>query len=645
MSKNYKLTTILLFFSSLLGFAQTDITFQVDFGATDPPAGKEFKIGGQLPGTTGFNGTLVALTDVDDDGIYTGTLTVSNAGRLLFRLAQADTGSTGFGGGFSWVSDINSLSCSLLEKEASNYKTNVIPGVDKTLSFVNNQCISEVITWNNSATTNDWNTPANWVGGVVPSANNSVLINEGTASTNYPTVTSGSVNVRNIVMQNQTSLIVNNGATFSGEIMYRRFLPGSGNWFSLASPFNNERIESFLFRNPILDNTGATKKGLAPYDNTQTDVNLRWAYTNAASTGDLTSGKGYIVQRSSAGFVEFIGNLNTSTVSTNVSVGAGTAFNFIGNPYTSYLNSQMLLEAYGGGAGSVADIIDKTIWVWDGANATYVSRVAAQAFRVAPTQGFFVRAKASGTLDFDLSNQAHAISLTFQKQAPKTEIKLVVDNGSVKRQMNLLYLESASKGFDNGSDGELFNGSVDSFELYSHLLNNSNDKKYQVQSLPNKGYQSMVVPIGLKVAANSKITFSAETLNFPENLSVLLEDRLDNTFTDLKEIDSQYSFTASTALDGTGRFYIHTVSKSILSTLNESLENVNIYTTNNLLKVSGLSESDASIKIYNILGKEVFNSSLKTDNNQISLPKLSSGVYIVRLNSTKGKLTRKIVLK
>jgi hypothetical protein len=155
----------------------------------------------------------------------------------------------------------------------------------------------------------------------------------------------------------------------------------------------------------------------------------------------------------------------------------------------------------------------------------------------------------------------------------------------------------------------------------------------------------MVVPIGLKVAANSTITFSAETLNFPENLSVLLEDRLDNTFTDLKEIDSQYSFTASTALDGTGRFYIHTVSKSILSTLNESLENVNIYTTNNLLKVSGLSESDASIKIYNILGKEVFNSSLKTDNNQISLPKLSSGVYIVRLNSTKGKLTRKIVLK
>jgi hypothetical protein len=60
----------------------------------------------------------------------------------------------------------------------------------------------------------------------------------------------------------------------------------------------------------------------------------------------------------------------------------------------------------------------------------------------------------------------------------------------------------------------------------------------------------------------------------------------------------------------------------------------------------GLQQGDIKIKLFNILGKQVLNSSFKTNGvKDISLPNLATGVYIVHLETEAGILNKKIVLE
>ena len=157
----------------------------------------------------------------------------------------------------------------------------------------------------------------------------------------------------------------------------------------------------------------------------------------------------------------------------------------------------------------------------------------------------------------------------------------------------------------------------------------------------------MVIPIGLIVDANKEISFSAEALNLPADINVYLEDRLTNTFTRLDEANSSYKVTSDVVLDGIGRFYIHTKTSSALSVDTVNMDNISIYKTNNSnLRVVGISQGKASIKLYSILGKQVFENSFTSNGVQdITLPALSSGIYIVQLETETGSLNKKITLE
>ena len=156
----------------------------------------------------------------------------------------------------------------------------------------------------------------------------------------------------------------------------------------------------------------------------------------------------------------------------------------------------------------------------------------------------------------------------------------------------------------------------------------------------------MVIPIGVIAESGKEITFTVEVLNLPSGIKVYLEDRVNNTVTRLDETNSNYKATLNTALNGTGRFYLHTRS-SALSTDDVALEGVSVYTVNkNTLRISGVNTTQASVKIYTILGKQVLNYSFSSKgNSDITLPNLNTGVYIVQLTTEKGKISKKIVLE
>jgi uncharacterized protein (TIGR02646 family) len=254
----------------------------------------------------------------------------------------------------------------------------------------------------------------------------------------------------------------------------------------------------------------------------------------------------------------------------------------------------------------------------------------------------------SNSLDKRINDceQKDATGGTFQKSST-AEVKLMMNDGAANRFAKMYYLDNATKGFDNGYDGETFGGVANTVDVFTNLLENNEGKKYQIQSLPNSDFENMVIPVGVKAAAGKEITFSVEALNIPSGINVYLEDKTTNTVTLLSEANATYKVTLAGALDGIGRFYIHTKASSVLSTETIALGNVSIYTTDaSTLRVAGLSQGKASVKVFSLLGKQVFETSFNaTGVKDMQLPKLASGIYVVQLATENGTLNKKITLE
>jgi hypothetical protein len=131
-----------------------------------------------------------------------------------------------------------------------------------------------------------------------------------------------------------------------------------------------------------------------------------------------------------------------------------------------------------------------------------------------------------------------------------------------------------------------------------------------------------------------------------KQVKVYLEDRVANTYNELTN-SKTFKVTLSEALNDVGRFYLH-ASKSALSVDDAlALNGVSMYKSNaNTLKLVGLPNGASNIKLFNILGKQVLNTSfIASGVKEITLPKLATGVYIVQLETETSKLNKKIVLE
>ena len=409
-------------------------------------------------------------------------------------------------------------------------------------------------------------------------------------------------------------------------------------WYLMASPVahSNFSVDTFTTNNDIA--TSNSHVAIATYG-TSSD---NWSYFLAGATRNFLPGKGYSIKKASTtGTVSFTGTLHTEDAGVDIALSSeGNRYNLLGNPYTSYINSATFLA-------NAALSETQTIWVYDqtlGNNGSYVAKPLVEDFILAPGQGFFVKANAAGgSVNFAETNQSHT-SDTFQKTS-KTEVTIQLSVNGAIQYAKLYYLNTATTGFDVGYEGEVFGGTTDEFSIYTHLLTDNVGKKYQVQSLPNSEYESMVIPVGVKAAANKEIIISAEALNLPEDVNVFLEDKQTNTFTRLDEANSNYKITLTENLDGIGRFYLHTTSND-LSTNDVKKDHISIYKTNNFtLRIVGLSKGIANIKLYNILGKEMMRAAFISQAvKEIYLPKLTAGIYIVQLKTAVGNINKKIIL-
>ena len=433
-----------------------------------------------------------------------------------------------------------------------------------------------------------------------------------------------------------SSLLVN--GTASGNLTYTRTL-ATTNWYGITSPVNGQDIDTFISAEGLAQSTEDSDVGLSESYGSFSDT---WTYYNSSSSssGNFIGGKGYIIKLVSAGDISFTGTFRNSDISRTLSTG-GNGFNFAGNPFASYTDIASMLTTNSG-------ILDEeTIWLWNQATASYDTKVTADAYKLAPGQAFFIKSDGeSGSLALNKSFQTHHTSDTFQRTENRPELYLSLSDGSVYKEAKIYYIDGATTSFDNGYDGTLFNGVSNPLAIYTHLVTDSEGKNYQVQSLPNNDFENIIIPVGINAEAGIPITIDASKNNFPSGINIYLEDKQDNSFT-LLEADSNFSFTPENNLDGIGRFYLHTTSGVLSADDFATNNNISIYTSSNdNLRIAGVQNGTATVRLYNILGREVFKTSFAGSGiNDIKVNAIPIGIYIVKLTTENGVLNRKIIIQ
>jgi hypothetical protein len=380
--------------------------------------------------------------------------------------------------------------------------------------------------------------------------------------------------------------------------------------------------------------------GLSTYNTATKD----WTYiqSGASSSGDFIRGKGYAVKLSSVEAIAITGSnptISNVAFTLNYSADSDNArYNLLGNPFPSYLNTKNFLEA------NTSKLQSETIWVWNGATGAYSTYVSSDGRAIAPVQGFFVNAVASGSGDVSfLESYQFASGNPFVgPEIDRSEVHLEISNGSIKRNARVYYAAGTTTGFDNGWDGEMFGSQNNDFAIYTRFIDDTNPElDLTVQSLPDTSYE---VPVGVNAISGSEITISATSLDLPIDINVYLEDRDNDTLTLLDEA-SDFTISLPNGSDGIGRFYLHTVSNE-LEIGENNLDNIIVYkSSDNNLSISGLQDGMANLKIYNMLGKQILETSFEGNGtNNITMQSFQQGVYIVHLETETGTLIKKIIL-
>jgi hypothetical protein len=481
-------------------------------------------------------------------------------------------------------------------------------------------------TWTGT-TNNDWNTASNWDTNVVPHTLGDVIINSGVF--NYPTTTSG-ITVKSLTINSGASFIA--GSTVTGPVTYKRNIPDT-NWHLVSSPLAGESFQDIIANHTFATGTTGGNIGLSFYSNNGATP---WSYATLLSSGTASQGLGLSMKLAAPGELSITGTAISSLVPQFLTTGDRNNFNLLGNPYTSFMSSATFAF------DNTSVLSEETIWLWNG--SSYITYNAINPIEIEPGQGFFVEAAVAGFVNFAVGNQSHQTPPAPTRQEAVANFELSIENGNDTSATKVFYVNGKTTGFDNGYDSKMFGGAAYDFALFTELVTDNKGDKLAIQTLPNTDLETMVVPVGIIAEAGKEITFSINTTSFPSGTNVYLEDRLNNTFTNLSQ--KNYNITLDVASKGVGQFYIHTTSQS-LNVQDLALENVSIYkTNNNTLRITGLQSDNASVKVFNMLGKQMMTKAFKTSGvKDILLPRLAAGVYLVQLQSDKGRLNKKIIIE
>ena len=466
-----------------------------------------------------------------------------------------------------------------------------------------------------------------------------------------------------------SSIII--GGSVTGNISYNRYVNsvGTNEWDLIGTPVEGQSINLFVTANASTLASNGDAYAIGYYDNYSDE----WEnYTTSSNgypfNGNFLLGMGFQMATISGGTLKFTGapaatNKTLPIIDFSVVVGEGggegTKWNLVANPFPSYIhgntsadssnnfltiNSEKLHDSYQAIYGYDAD----------GSGYTVYNNTSA-ALRIAPGQAFMVASDNPNVGNPDVLSFTTAMRTTEgdddfiagRNSENSFELILKLYEGDSEIDHTKFYFgDGLGLDLDPGYDAGHFNQGA---SLMSRLVEEDEGVGLVINAMGIDSANDVVIPIELNREAGNNFRISIGTFNINTAIKVYLEDNVQETMTLLN--DQDFELTTENELNGIGRFFIH-LTETVLS-IDDKIEtnylNVFIADVNNFITVEGLANQSngTKLRLYTIRGKEVIFTTLNNTNNKqiISTQGLSTGIYIVKLESGNILLTKKIFIK
>ena len=489
-----------------------------------------------------------------------------------------------------------------------------------------------------------------------------------------------------LTFENSSSLLQINTVTNLGNIIYKRdaSAPTTSNYTYWSSPVASQTLN------------------LSPYyklGNFYSFDNSTEAWTSATLATTMLVGQGYIAKGpilTQLGLftATFTGVPNNGPQS--VSVPGGGKSILLGNPYPSAIDAKAFIAAN-------PAVIDGTLYFWthitgtqlastigNNADGTPKAGSGANAYTqddyavfnstggtkannggvvpsgfIAAGQSFFTTSSSAGGLVkfsnamrvvggatladgsivngqfFKTRNVAKTINAS---EKHRVWLDLSNNKGAFKQTL-IGYITDATNDYDSRFDGESF----DSNEFVDFYSTNQ-DKNLVIQGRALPFDENDEVPLGYRTTINGEFTINIDqTDGLLANQPVFIEDKLTNTVFDLKEGNYTFNTVAGTFDD---RFVLRYTNKTLSVDETNKEDGILVLYSNNyktlIIHNNDMDSTVNSVTLFNITGQNIANwevNDFEQTNIQFPIKNISSGVYIVKVKTTKGESSKKIIVR
>ena len=519
---------------------------------------------------------------------------------------------------------------------------------------------------------------------ITVSANSSLTVNSGNTLKVTDKVTNDG---GTITFEDTASLVQTNpDAVNFGNILYKRttsILANNYDFVYWSSPVAAQQIGTIWMASNWADT----------FYNFNSAGN-NWARTYAAN--EMIPGKGYIARaRNGQQGWDYNNNVSTFTVggawnakfsgvpnngTITVTDCVAGKYCLLGNPYPSALDADEFLDIN-------SAVLEGTLYFWTHTtpmiNNAYNSNDYASynttgsvrvgnigiggenmsnrpSGKIAAGQSFFATAKGTANVIFNntmrvgaggaplANNQFFRTSSAKAKTANSIEkhrLWLNVSNTQGAFKQTLVgYVTDATNAYDSRFDGESFGGNT-YVDFYS--INENKNLTIQGRALPFD--ENDTVPLGFKTTIAGSFTIDIDEVDgLLANQTLYLEDKLTNTVSNLKNGDYTFTTAKGTFND---RFVLRYTYKTLGLNDTDKTDGILVFYSNNyktlIIKNNVMDAIVNSVVLFNTTGQRIANFDIIDSgqtNLQIPIKNIASGIYIVKVKTTKGESSKKVIV-
>ena len=259
---------------------------------------------------------------------------------------------------------------------------------------------------------------------------------------------------------------------------------------------------------------------------------------------------------------------------------------------------------------------------------------------IASGQGFAIKAKGAGTINFNNSMRITGPNDTYRRPVAMDQFYLKVENPTYQLQSGtgIGFREEATDGYESNFDTKRLATPVSIYSIVE-------DRELVLQGR-SPFNEDHIIPIGFRTQVEEVQIYTISISSIEgENLSeasIYLKDNLLNTTTNLTEGD--YTFTSNES-NQKDRFVI-VFTEEVLGTSDFIEESISVYpnpTAHYINFVSPLSEI-TSLTIYDVRGRVLQTIEVSNQTSyQLDVSQLETSMYLVKIHTQNGSITKQII--